>query len=294
MVVKRNQGENVSTDLQLKHRRWTGARFCTRLAPPRLVKLAIVIVAVGTSIGFRPGPAAAQSCIGDCDGNGSVGINDLILGVAIALGHATVDQCLALDANSDGSVSINELITAVNNDLSSQCDPVVRAVGACAAPGNGPGGLGPCADDTPVRAYSCEARDNACVQGASRQVLAEDHVYGGNGQWGLAIPSSEPPPGTLFSFEADVANGVVFRTLDFGVIGGMENFRLAGVAAPRVIRISPVTEASVRLIEENGLNNFSNDQIGAVFTAVDQATAGVSFSDKSPADAASLATQVAG
>jgi len=56
-------------------------------------------------------------CVGDCDSSHSVAINELIIGVNIALGSAPLSSCTAFDANSDGMVSINELIQAVNNAL---------------------------------------------------------------------------------------------------------------------------------------------------------------------------------
>ncbi len=56
-------------------------------------------------------------CVGDCNGDGRVAINELVLGVNIALGNAQVGACPAMDGNGDGSVRINELVTAVNNAL---------------------------------------------------------------------------------------------------------------------------------------------------------------------------------
>jgi cysteine-rich repeat protein len=56
-------------------------------------------------------------CVGDCDGGGTVAINELIAGVTIALNANPVSSCEAFDANHDGTVSINELILAVNNAL---------------------------------------------------------------------------------------------------------------------------------------------------------------------------------
>lgn len=58
-----------------------------------------------------------SSCAGDCDGNGTVAINELILAVNIALGNQPLSNCQAADANGNGSVAINELIIAVNNAL---------------------------------------------------------------------------------------------------------------------------------------------------------------------------------
>ncbi len=60
---------------------------------------------------------SAQSCVGDCNGDGEVAINELIIGVNIALGNNTVETCPEFDDNDDGEVAINELIIAVNNAL---------------------------------------------------------------------------------------------------------------------------------------------------------------------------------
>lgn len=62
-------------------------------------------------------PTGGAHCAGDCDGNGAVGINELVLGVNIALGNETVDRCPGFDTSGDGQVGISELIAAVNNAL---------------------------------------------------------------------------------------------------------------------------------------------------------------------------------
>jgi len=68
-------------------------------------------------------PTSAQPvCVGDCNGDGMVAINELIIGVNIALGSAPLSMCPSFDANGDGMVGINELITAVNNALNG-CGP---------------------------------------------------------------------------------------------------------------------------------------------------------------------------
>ncbi len=68
------------------------------------------------------GAVHAEVCVGDCTGDETVAINELITCVNIALGNADVSSCLACDANDDGEVTINELITAVNNALAG-CEP---------------------------------------------------------------------------------------------------------------------------------------------------------------------------
>lgn len=65
------------------------------------------------------GSASAQVCVGDCNGDGRVTIDELIRGVTIALGTIIEPPptCDAMDANHDGVIVINELILAVNNAL---------------------------------------------------------------------------------------------------------------------------------------------------------------------------------
>jgi len=61
---------------------------------------------------------ADAQCVGDCDGNGQVKINELVNGVNIALNVNPVTNCPAFDGNNNGSVSVSELVTGVNNALS--------------------------------------------------------------------------------------------------------------------------------------------------------------------------------
>lgn len=59
------------------------------------------------------GRAYSNPCAGDCDGDGWVSVDELIRGVAIALGEAEVTQCATLDSDADAVVSVAELIGAV-------------------------------------------------------------------------------------------------------------------------------------------------------------------------------------
>ena len=60
---------------------------------------------------------AALDCMGDCNGDGVVTIDEIVTGVDIALGATPVSQCLGLDANGDGVVTVDELLQAVNHVL---------------------------------------------------------------------------------------------------------------------------------------------------------------------------------
>jgi RHS repeat-associated protein len=66
--------------------------------------------------------AAAQACVGDCNGNREVPINEIIRAVNIALGNAPLEQCPAIDRNANREVTIDELIGAVRAALNG-CPP---------------------------------------------------------------------------------------------------------------------------------------------------------------------------
>ncbi|MBX3026826.1 hypothetical protein KF840_18110 [bacterium] len=60
-------------------------------------------------------PSAPSTCAGDCNGDGVVTIDEIVLGVAMGLGGG--GDCAALDADGDGRVAIDELVRAVNAAL---------------------------------------------------------------------------------------------------------------------------------------------------------------------------------
>ncbi len=56
-------------------------------------------------------------CIGDCRGDGTVTVDDLVTGVTIALDTRPLAACPSFDAGDDGRVTVDDLIAAVNNTL---------------------------------------------------------------------------------------------------------------------------------------------------------------------------------
>jgi CSLREA domain-containing protein len=56
----------------------------------------------------------SETCTGDCDGTGSVTVDEIITLVNIALGNAAVSDCDVGDANDDGQITVDEILTAVN------------------------------------------------------------------------------------------------------------------------------------------------------------------------------------
>jgi hypothetical protein len=60
---------------------------------------------------------ARGACTGDCDGNLSVAVAELIRSVNIALGLSALGLCPAIDEDESGDASIGELVGAVNRAL---------------------------------------------------------------------------------------------------------------------------------------------------------------------------------
>lgn len=64
-----------------------------------------------------PSSTPVPPCIGDCNADGTVTVDELIKGVNIVLGTLPISDCLALDANSDETVTVDELVKAVGAAL---------------------------------------------------------------------------------------------------------------------------------------------------------------------------------
>jgi len=54
-----------------------------------------------------------EDCIGDCDGDDTVSIDELVLALDIALGLVPLDDCNGLDVNGDQQISVDEIVRAV-------------------------------------------------------------------------------------------------------------------------------------------------------------------------------------
>lgn len=65
-----------------------------------------------------PQRLAGDACIGDCDLDGSVGVDELIVGVSMALGSQPFAACPAIDADGDGVIFVSDIIRAVQASLS--------------------------------------------------------------------------------------------------------------------------------------------------------------------------------
>jgi hypothetical protein len=76
------------------------------------------IVAVVGCLSRVSAIAATPACIGDCSGDGRVTVDELVIGVNIALGEKTIAACPAFDIREDHQVTVTELMQGINNVFS--------------------------------------------------------------------------------------------------------------------------------------------------------------------------------
>ncbi len=102
--------------------------------------------------------APAAACTGDCDGNGSVTVAEIVQGVNILLGGAAASTCAPMDRDSDGAVTVAELIEAVGY-AQSVC-PAAPTPSATPTPTVTATAM---ASSTPTTALSCETDGVICT-----------------------------------------------------------------------------------------------------------------------------------
>jgi len=97
---------------------WGNAVDGNRLQSGDRAAVAELVIAVASP---QPTPTATPlpggPCVGDCNDDREVTIDELITGVNVALGAFAVTACEAFDAGQDGEVTIDELMLGVNNAL---------------------------------------------------------------------------------------------------------------------------------------------------------------------------------
>src|SRR5262245_50042513 len=82
-------------------------RCCSALAA-----LSAIVLVAGTSHAQRL--CLPPRCVGDCDGNGSITVEELVRGVGMVLDRVPVSECPSFDDDMDGTVSVAELVRSVS------------------------------------------------------------------------------------------------------------------------------------------------------------------------------------
>ena len=238
-----------------------------------------------------PPTSTATSCVGDCNGNHQVTVDELLTMVNIALGNVDISTCTAGDPHGDHEITVDEILAAVNNALhgcpapatpttTPTLPPDMMAInGVCLKPG--PSDLVSCDADTVIKVWRCDD-DSACTPGA-RTLLGEG-LTDSTGRFSIPFRRSLAQ-GAVLSINARIDNAT-----DYDLIMDIAPIGTGGVE----VTIDPSAEATVRLLDQNGgLQNFSHDGITIVLQAVRTATQHTTFAGLSPSAAADQATEVA-
>ncbi|MGH3428315.1 MAG: hypothetical protein ACRDQZ_12240, partial [Mycobacteriales bacterium] len=75
------------------------------------------VTPVPTATATRASATTPIACAGDCNGDGTVTVSELITLVDLALGTTDPSTCLAAGANGDRQITIAEIVEAVGNAL---------------------------------------------------------------------------------------------------------------------------------------------------------------------------------
>jgi len=83
---------------------------------------AMLDISFGDGAVMTPGPTVTPTperptCVGDCNGDGQVTVDEIIVGVNIALGETDIAVCPAFDADGNGTVTVDELVQGIDNAL---------------------------------------------------------------------------------------------------------------------------------------------------------------------------------
>lgn len=73
------------------------------------------LVAMNATV--RSAGAGTDVCAGDCNDDGSVTVDEILIGVNVALGLTAADSCGAFDTDSSGTVTVDEILLAVQAAL---------------------------------------------------------------------------------------------------------------------------------------------------------------------------------
>ncbi len=87
-----------------------------RMARPRAAH-GIMAILVSVLLAATAGRAPAAVCAGDCDADGTVTIEELVIVVNVALARQAVTACIAGDVDGDALITIDEIIRGVKATL---------------------------------------------------------------------------------------------------------------------------------------------------------------------------------
>jgi hypothetical protein len=184
---------------------------------------------------------------------------------------------------------VDELVGGVQAAVEGR---IVRLSGACERPGGS--GLIPCEPGTPIRIDECPDVDSCIVTfGRAREIAATE--AGSDGRWvveACVAGQALIPRAEFVAEEAAYRTGIIAFGRAFEGGGAGAGMGSGSVLALDGVLLSPNSEATVRLLEENALANFDQQGIDELFDAVQTANPPVAQAAAAAADTAREDAQV--
>jgi sugar lactone lactonase YvrE len=224
---------------------------------------------------YTPRTAAAV-CAGDCNGDAHATVDELVVGISIALGELTVQDCLAFDTDGSGMVTVDEILAAVDAALNGCPDaPFVLTFqrlnlqpegieydagrGAFLVGSRTEGTVHVIGDDGSVSVLTPEPGLGSSLG------LHIDHAGGRLLAAGAISAASFPPTGVLLGIY-ELSSGATIRVVDLAEIAGAGqhflndvttdsagNAYVTDTSARSIYRVTPEGDASL-LIRNTMLN----------------------------------------
>jgi hypothetical protein len=82
-----------------------------------VLRVAISLFLHAIVSGGQVEPVFAQVCVGDCDGNGVVSVNENVFGLTMVLENLSMEACPSFDADSNGEITVDEVVMSVADTL---------------------------------------------------------------------------------------------------------------------------------------------------------------------------------
>lgn len=77
----------------------------------------VAVLLLGDLVGPPVALAQLPACVGDCNGDTAITVDEILLGVNIALGVAPMSTCTPFDVDFSGTLTVDELVSSVDGAL---------------------------------------------------------------------------------------------------------------------------------------------------------------------------------
>ena len=104
--------------MNLDHRQTARMRDASRARGDWTLRhIVIPLVVLAASYAGQAELTLAQTCVGDCDGNGMVSVDENVLGLTMILEDLPMKICPSFDADSNGEITVNEIVVSIADTL---------------------------------------------------------------------------------------------------------------------------------------------------------------------------------